>query len=119
MNAVSTQWQDWYRQGAMYEWWRQQNEAHLWSPLPHPDRRLCYLVAEILRIQHHPHPIWLTELVSQAVDSCGLSLPDVQQYIATHTPAERRPPTDLVREAYRRETMRRHWGWAIRTVISM
>lgn len=118
MNRAEQRWQDSYRQGDMYAWWQQQDEAHLWAPLGHPDRQMRYLVAEVLRLHTHPHPVWLTELTGRAIDACGLNLPAVRQYIAEHAPQGEQLSSAIVCEAYRRETLHRHWGWVWRAVTS-
>jgi hypothetical protein len=119
MNATEMRWEDLYRQGEVYVWWERHDEARLWAPLEHPDRQVRYLVAEVLRMQHHPHPAWLTEMVGRGIDACGLDLPAVQQFVSARAPADAELSPELVREAYRRETLRRHWGWVWKTVSTI
>lgn len=103
----------------MYAWWEQQDAVRAWAPLGVPDRQLRYMAAEVQRIHHHPHPTWLTELVGQAIMNCGLNLTAVQQYVAERAPADAQLSPDMVREAYRRETLRHHWGWIWKTIVSI
>jgi len=70
-------------------------------------------------MHHHPHPTWLTELVAQAIMNCGLNLAAVQRYVAERAPADAQLSTDMVREAYRRETLRHHWGSIWKTVANI
>jgi hypothetical protein len=112
METIQTQWEVYHRQGAMYEWWRQQDDVRVWYPLVQVDRRLRYLVAQLRQMRQLPHPSWLTELTSQAIDACGLNLRSVQRYVDRRAPVPMHLMAPLVREAYRRETIRRRWGSA-------
>lgn len=118
MKPLQDGWQDCYRQGMMYEWWRQQNQAQVWQPLAQVDRRLSSLVEATVHMKRNPLPPGVEALVSEAIDACGRNMGAVQHYVEEHAPKGVAMPEPLLHEAYQRETMRRRLGWAWKEVVA-